>query len=77
MDRVKVIKDLEECMTASCRGYKPGLYYPYNDEEWDIMREALSLLKEMEAERLEFIETVAKLVAENELLKKDGKASLN
>ena len=70
MDREKIIKDLEECMTASCRGYKPGLYCPYNDEEWDIMRDALTLLKEQEAERLEFIESIAKLTAENELLKK-------
>lgn len=45
-DREKVIKDLEECMTASCRGYRPRLSCPYNDEEWDIMRDALELLKE-------------------------------
>lgn len=47
-DREKVIKGLEECMTASCRGYRPRLLCPYNDEEWDIMRDALALLKEQE-----------------------------
>ncbi len=45
-DREKVIKDLEECLSASCRGYRPRLSCPYNDEEWDIMRDALTLLKE-------------------------------
>ena len=45
-DRKKVIKDIEECLSASCRGYRPRLSCPYNDEEWDIMREALELLKE-------------------------------
>ncbi len=56
MDREKVIKDLEECITASCRGYRPRLSCPYNDEEWDIMREALALLKEQEAKIGKWIE---------------------
>ena len=46
MDREKVIKELEECLSASCRGYRPRLTCPYNDDEWDIMRDALVLLKE-------------------------------
>lgn len=45
----KTIKDLEECLSASCRGYKPKVYCPHRDEEWDIMRDALKLLKEQEA----------------------------
>ena len=49
MDREKVIKDIEECLSASCRGYRPRLSCPYNDEEWDIMHDALALLKEREA----------------------------
>ena len=48
IDREKVIKDLEECLSASCRGYRPRLSCPYNDEEWNIMRDALALLKEQE-----------------------------
>lgn len=56
-DREKVIKDLEECLSASCRGYRPRLSCPYNDEEWDIMRDALALLKEQE-------ETIYKLQKE-------------
>ena len=38
----KVVKDLEECTTASCCGFRTC---PYRDEEWDIMRDALKLLK--------------------------------
>ena len=48
-DREKVIKDLEECLSASCRGFRPRESCPYNDDEWDIMRDALALLKEQEA----------------------------
>lgn len=48
-DREKVIKDLDECLRASCRGFRPRLSCPYNDDEWDIMRDALDLLKEQEA----------------------------
>ena len=54
-DREKVVKGLEECMTASCRGYRPRLLCPYNDEEWDIMRDALELMKE-QAEQIERLE---------------------
>lgn len=46
----KTIKDIEECLSASCRGYKPKVYCPHSDEEWDIMRDALDLLKEQQAE---------------------------
>jgi len=46
-DREKVIKDIEECLSASCRGFRSC---PYNDDEWDIVRDALALLKEQEAE---------------------------
>lgn len=46
----KTIKDLEECLSASCRGYKPKIYCPHRDEEWDIMRDALELLKSQQAE---------------------------
>ena len=48
-NREKVIKDLEECLSASCRGFRPRLSCPYNDEEWNIMRDALELIKEQEA----------------------------
>lgn len=48
-DRDKVIKELEECLAASCRGFRPRLTCPYNDDEWDIMRDALELLKEQKA----------------------------
>lgn len=70
-DREKVIKRLEECLSASCRGFRTC---PYSDNEWDAVKTAIALLKEQEAERLDFIETVAKLVAENEVLKKDVEA---
>lgn len=49
MDRTKVIQDIEECLFATCRGYKPRKLCPYNDDEWDIMRDALALIKEQEA----------------------------
>ena len=45
-DREKVIKKLEECLSASCRGFRTC---PYNDADWDAVREALALLKEQEA----------------------------
>ena len=44
-DREKVIKKLEECLSASCRGFRTC---PYSDADWDAVREALSLLKEQE-----------------------------
>lgn len=54
-DREKIIKDLEECLSASCRGFRPRQLCPYNDEEWDIMRDALALLKEQQAKIDELI----------------------
>jgi len=42
-DREKVIKKLEECLSASCRGFRTC---PYSDADWDAVREALALLKE-------------------------------
>ena len=51
MDRERVIKDLEECLSASCRGFRPRQSCPYNDDEWDIMRDALALLKEQKPKR--------------------------
>lgn len=47
-DREKVIKELEECLSASCRGFRPRELCPYTDYEWDIMRDALAMLKEQE-----------------------------
>lgn len=46
-DREKVIKQLEECLSASCRGFWTC---PYSDVDWDAVREALALLKEQESE---------------------------
>jgi len=48
-DREKVIKDIKECLSASCRGFRPRELCPYNDDEWDIMRDALALMEEQEA----------------------------
>ena len=47
-DREKVIKGLEECLSASCRGFKLGVYCPMCDESWDNIRDALALLKAQE-----------------------------
>ena len=44
-DRDKIIKKLEECLSASCRGFRTC---PYSDADWDAVREALALLKEQE-----------------------------
>ena len=44
-DRERIIKELDTCMSASCRGYKPGIYCPLSDEVWAIIRDALELLK--------------------------------
>lgn len=44
-DREKVIKKLEECLSASCRGFRTC---PYSDADWDAVKEALALLKEQE-----------------------------
>ena len=48
-DREKVIKRLEECLSASCRGFRTC---PYSDDpEWDAVEAALALLKEQEREQ--------------------------
>lgn len=43
--REKVIKRLEECFSASCRGFRTC---PYSDNEWDAVQTALALLKAQE-----------------------------
>ena len=45
VERVK--HDLKECLSASCRGYHPGTYCPHRDEEWDIMRDAMSVIESL------------------------------
>lgn len=47
-DREKVIQRLEECLSASCRGFRTC---PYSDDDWDVVREAVTLLKEPEIVR--------------------------
>ena len=42
-DRENVIKRLEECLSASCRGFRTC---PYSDNEWDAVETALTLLRE-------------------------------
>lgn len=44
-DRDNVIKRLEECLSASCRGFRTC---PYSDNEWDAVKTALTLLREQE-----------------------------
>lgn len=45
-DREKVIERLEECLSASCRGFRTC---PYSDDpEWDAVEAALALLREQE-----------------------------
>ena len=44
-DKEKVIKRLEECLSASCRGFRTC---PYSDDEWDAVESAIALLKEQE-----------------------------
>lgn len=44
-DQERIIKKLEECLSASCRGFRTC---PYSDDDWDAVREALALLKEQE-----------------------------
>lgn len=51
-DREKVIKELEECLSASCRGFRTC---PYSDADWDAVREALALLREQEPVRPRWI----------------------
>lgn len=44
-DREKTLAKLEECLSASCRGFRTC---PYNDDEWDAVRAAYELLKVQE-----------------------------
>lgn len=44
-DREKVIERLEECLSASCRGFRTC---PYSDDAWDAVASALALLREQE-----------------------------
>ena len=45
-DREKVIKRLEECLSASCRGFRTC---PYSDDpDWDAVEAALALLRDRE-----------------------------
>lgn len=46
--REKVIKALEECLNASCRGFQPGRYCPIEDDVWETIDDALALLKAQE-----------------------------
>lgn len=43
-DRDSVMKQLEECLSASCRGFRACPY----DKEWDAVKAAYDLLKEQE-----------------------------
>lgn len=49
-DIEKVKKDLKECLSASCSGFRPKLYCPHSDEDWDIMRDALSVIESLQSE---------------------------
>lgn len=44
-DKENVIKRLEECLSASCRGFRTC---PYGDDGWDAVKAALTLLREQE-----------------------------
>ena len=48
MDREDVILELETCLTSSCRGFKPGVYCPFNDDVWNSVRDAVAMLKAQE-----------------------------
>ena len=52
-DREKIIQRLEECLTASCRGFRTC---PYSDTEWDAVETALALLREHEPKTVELIQ---------------------
>ena len=45
-DMEKVMRQLEECLPASCRGFRTC---PYSDTEWDAVRAAYELLKEQKS----------------------------
>ena len=62
IDSEKVIKDLDECLRSSCRGFRPRLSCPYNDDEWDIMRDAFAMLKEQEQAMKEKDGTISNLI---------------
>ena len=64
IDSEKVIKDLDECLRSSCRGFRPRLSCPYNDDEWDIMRDAFAMLKEQEQAMKEKDGTISNLIAQ-------------
>ena len=72
MDREKVIYDIERCIChvpdacRDCSHYGHGEVIGCMEE---LLKDALKLLKEQEKELLEFIGAVAKLTAENEMLK--------
>ena len=48
IDRNDVIMELETCMTSSCRGHKPSVYCPFNDDVWNSVHDAVELLKAQE-----------------------------
>ena len=48
VDREDVILELETCLTSSCRGFKPGVYCPFNDDVWNSVRDAVAMLKAQE-----------------------------
>ena len=54
-DREKVIKRLEECLSASCRGFRTC---PYSDNEWDAVEAAIALLREQEAVKPEWASNI-------------------
>ena len=72
MDREKIIKGLENTAEYFRHLQSIGFFgdQPIFREHETHCNDAIALLKEQEAERLEFIEAIAKLTAENELLKK-------
>ena len=53
IDRNDVIMELETCLASSCRGHKPGVYCPFNDDVWNSIRDALELLKAQEKATIE------------------------
>ena len=71
----KVIKNLENTAEYFRHLQSVGFFgdQPVFREHEAHCNEALDLLKEWENERLDFIEAVAKLTAENELLKMKGR----
>ena len=62
MDREEVIKGLKRFKAD----FKP---FCGNNADWKRVDDTITLLKELESERLEWIGAVARLIAENELLK--------